>query len=210
MLDVWYDWFFNILQDFTPRKTKHWKLLAPWVKPETSHLIKRVETLGAKKLCGELKKMKLEKAKTELALVLPSDQKEFETSILQHGSFSDVQRYMKSFSSNNYLPSEIFLEGQTARTDVEKAELFNRYFQSFFSSENHKEAKIEVEGEINSLPFTHNGIFKILKNLDVNKAKGPDRVGKHLLKRCASHCHSHYISFLIPSQTRETSLLPGN
>ena len=88
-----------------------------------------------------------------------------------------------SLSSKNYLPTEVFLKDQ--RTDVEKAEHFNRYFQSVVSSENRKEAKLEVEGEINSLHFTHTKIFEIMKYLDVNKAKGPDWFGDLLLNRYA-------------------------
>ena len=102
-------------------------------------LSKRVKTLEPKKSCGDQKKLNLEKANTELALALHSDQKGLGTSLFQHESFSDVQPYIKSISSNNYLPIEVFLKDQTARTDVEKSELFNQYFQSIFSSENHKE-----------------------------------------------------------------------
>ena len=79
-----------------------------------------------------------------------------------------MQRYFKSFLSSNCLPSEVFLEDQTARPDVEKTKLFNRYFKSVFSSKNHKEAKIDVEEEINRLYFTLNEILEIPKNLDVS------------------------------------------
>ena len=50
------------------------------LKPENSHLpYQRVKTVEVKKSYGKLKKLKIEKAKTELAPALQSDQKELET-----------------------------------------------------------------------------------------------------------------------------------
>ena len=115
-------------------------MLAPRVKPKNSLLpYQRVKTVEVKKSGGKLKRLKIEKAITELALALQSDQKEFEPSLFQLESFSDVQRYIKSLPSENYLPTEVFLKDQ--RTDVEKAERFNRYLQSVFSSEKAKRSK---------------------------------------------------------------------
>ena len=76
---------------------------------------------------------------------------------------------------------------KTYTKDEDIAELLNKQFTSAFSTDDGKTP--EIKGEkvlpINKLTFTKNGIVKLLKELDPEKASGPDGVSARLLKECA-------------------------
>ena len=74
MVSAWYEWLFDNLQDFIPRTTKLRRMLAPWVQPKTSHLIKRAKTPQSKQPEHRNAMKKLEQVQTELAIDLRKDQ----------------------------------------------------------------------------------------------------------------------------------------
>ena len=79
-------------------------------------------------------------------------------------------------------------DGDTTYTkDEDIAELLNKQFSSVFSTDDGKTPKIKGEEAppINELRFTKNGIVKLLKELDPEKASGPDGISARLLKECA-------------------------
>ena len=42
---LWYEWLYECFRLYIPQTTKNRKELAPWVKPGTSHLLEKKETL---------------------------------------------------------------------------------------------------------------------------------------------------------------------
>ena len=135
MLDLWYQWFHEILQDFIPLITKHRSELAPWVSYESSQLVVKLNALQQKqqRIPTPTTKHKIEHVQTNFALALQRDQQEHELRLFQDGKFTDRQRYLKSLTKSSSVPAEIFLNHQSATTDVAKAGLFNDYFQSVFT-----------------------------------------------------------------------------
>ena len=111
MLDLWYQWLHEILQDFLPIITKHRFEHAPWVSHGSSHLIKKLNTLQLKqqRKPKTTTKLKIEHAQTNLALALQHDQQEHELRLFQDGKFTDIQRYFKSVTKSSSVPTEIFL-----------------------------------------------------------------------------------------------------
>ena len=135
MLDHWYDWLYEILQDLLPITTKHRSELAPWVGSDSSYLIKKLNTL---QLTNQRKPTpsnegKIENLQTELTLSLQNDQHLHEVMLFENEKFSEIQRYLKSITKSRMIPSENFLDQKIANTDAQKAELFNIYFQSVFT-----------------------------------------------------------------------------
>ena len=122
-------------------------------------------------------KIKIERLQTELTLSLQNNQHLHEMTLFKEGKFSDIQRYLKSITKSNTIPTEIFLNQRTANTNIEKVLLYNEYFQSVFT-QNTYYTKI---GEQNSTLLNHihttDEIENALQLLDVNKAKGPDKIG---------------------------------
>ena len=82
------------------------------------------------------------------------------------------------------MPAKIFLNHRSATTDVSKADLFNDYFQSVFTQMPYrvKTDNKNVVIQLSHVYITTEEIQSSLLQLDVNKAKGPDRIGNALLK----------------------------
>ena len=185
MLDLWYQWLYEILQDFLPIITKHRSELAPCVNRGSSHLIKKLNILQLKpqRKPTPTTKLKIEHVQTNLTLALQHDQQEHELRLLQDGKFTDIQRYFKSVAKSISVPAKIFLNHRSATTDVAKADLFNDYFQSMFTQMPYrvKTENKNVVIQFSRVYFTTDEVQSSLLQL-VNKAKGPDRIGKALLK----------------------------
>ena len=103
--------------------------------------------------------------------------------LFENRKFSKIQRYLKSITKSSTIPSEIFPDQKIANTDAQKFELFNIFFQPVFT-QNANVGKAERQDHVllNSISFTIDEIEDALNELLVNKANGPDKIGKTLLK----------------------------
>ena len=72
------------------------------------------------------------------------DQDEFENKIFHAGTFSEIQKYLKSICRGTQLPSEMYLEDKKATTDKEKTDLFINFFQLIFTTSDYQK-KIDKE-----------------------------------------------------------------
>ena len=108
-----------------------------------------------------------------------------------------MQKYFKSNRKTDTIPGEVYLDDQRATSNVDKANLFNKYFQSVFSHSLYVgENNPSHECKIANLHFTTTEIEKTLEKLDINKAKGPDNLGNILLKKLScSISKSLYLLF---------------
>ena len=86
--------------------------------------------------------------------------------VFKNGRFCEIQKYFKSIRKSTQLPSEMYLEGEKAITDVQKAELFNKFLQSVFTQERHqKRLDPYAVLKIDKLDFTQTEVETALKNL---------------------------------------------
>ena len=149
---------------------------------------------------------------------LQKDQHSYETQLFQKGSFSELQKYLKTPTKANHIPQEVFLDDKIARTDAEKAELFNQYFQSVFTEQTYTAEKRVAHPTplIDIIHFSQAEIKEAMSNLDVHKAKGPDSIGKEVLKNLSeSLCKSLYMLFNLiankchfPNEWKTSELVP--
>ena len=180
LVDQWYNWIYGIIVKHIPRTTQYRKHLAPWVSPTSSNLMKKVETLRRQSKTNTLK---IQQLQTELTLSLSADQCNHETEIFKSGIFSNNQKYLKTIMKTSSIPTEVFLDDKSANTDIEKAELFNQYFQSVFSKNHHDYTLTERQPNLSMIHFSELEIQLVLQSLDESKAKGLDRMGNNLLKK---------------------------
>ena len=115
---------------------------------------------------------------------LQKEQHSYETQFFQKGRFSELQKYLKTLTKENHIPQEVFLDDKIARTDAEKVELFNQYFQSVFTAQTYTAEKRVAHPTplIDSIHFNQAEIKEAISNLDVDKAKVPDCIGNEVLK----------------------------
>ena len=75
-----------------------------------------------------------------------------------------------------------------ANKSHDKANLFNTFFHNQFSTPSKYDININFgEGHYHNFRFEEQAIFDILKNIDANKAPGPDGIAGVILKKCASN-----------------------
>ena len=102
---------------------------------------------------------------------------------------SKIYSYIKSISRQDQLPPQMFHESISAVSDKDKANLFNRYFFSVYSS-NSSSISLETtppppHSSISDLHFCHSDVYVALTKLDPLKAMGIDGIGPKILRHCA-------------------------
>ena len=91
--------------------------------------------------------------------------------------------------------------GQTHTDDGEIAQLLNQQYCSVFSKDNGITPTIHGPkgSDIANINFTRNGIEKLLKNIDSNKACGPDNIPAQFLKECAEEITDAFVQLFSAS-----------
>jgi len=88
------------------------------------------------------------------------------------------------------LVMQMFHNYYQASSDQEKAQLFNTYFYSVFSSNNTTSESVlpSYTGThtLHSVEVNESEVLPILYSLDINKAAGIDNIGPRVLRFCAS------------------------
>ena len=89
------------------------------------------------------------------------------------------------------IPATVFFDSQVAGTDMNKANLFNCYFHSVFSSSSSNSSLSSTDDlpqssrYLNIIEFTETEVFQVLTTLDPNKALGIDNISPRVLWACA-------------------------
>ena len=94
--------------------------------------------------------------------------------------------YVKGSSTSSRIPEHIHHNNIHANKSHNKVNLFNAFFFNQFSKPSKYDIDINFgEGHYNNFRFDEEAIFHILKNIDVNKAPGPDGIASVILKNYA-------------------------
>jgi len=87
----------------------------------------------------------------------------------------------------------MFYHDKQASTDSKKAQLFNDYFYSVFSSSNQMINDFDSipnpgsrAGTLHDIEISHSDVFDILTSLDESKASGIDNISLKIFKYCAA------------------------
>ena len=78
LLKQWYKWIILIIKEYSSRRTKQRCSLAPWVKPRTSSIIKRLNTTRRKQ---PSKFNKICKLQATCKVFLAEDSTDYETKL---------------------------------------------------------------------------------------------------------------------------------
>ena len=163
-------------------KTKHRQNLLPWVKPETSNMIKRLHTAREHKLT------KVAVLERQLFSKLNEDQVVYESKLLETNFFQISIAIWEQWEDHQ-VPPIVRWKIIEATSSTNKAELFNSFFQSTFSQKDMSSFTLsgsKCEREATKFDVSESNIRKILCNLDINKAKGPDGLPPLLFKQTES------------------------
>ena len=106
-----------------------------------------------------------------------------------HSNDSKIYSYLKSLSRSNSLPSTMQHGSVTATTQSDKAELFNQFFHSVFTtSYEHcsQDRSSFPNSSLCSIEISLDDTFTALASLDSSKAMGGDKIPPIILKHSAS------------------------
>ena len=190
LLSDLYSWLYKCIRLNVPRLTKHRMELAPWVSQRTSNLMKRLITQERKLMLRHSlqRERKVNEMRSLLQDCLNEDQSKFELETFADRNFSKIHKYFKSTKKSPEIPRQIEWRGMAASDDLEKANLFNSYFQSVFAPDGSKFVQPHVPNEasdITSIKWDRRVVKNVLSSLKTGKVRGMDEIPNELLKNLA-------------------------
>ena len=139
MANLWYEWLYEILQDFSPIETKHRVTLAPWVENESSHLIKKLNIMqnSYRTKIKPAIKTKVEETQKELTLSLQNDQFIYKKTVPRGQVLGGTEVPEINFKGKGDTIRNRF-RTESNQDDSEKAELSIQYFQTVVSQKDYQ------------------------------------------------------------------------
>ena len=125
--------------------------------------------------------------------------------------------HVKSASKNTRIPETVYLKGRFSSDTKLKADMFNKFFFDQFSEGSNYDIDICFQSDNNfDIDFNTDKVRDILRNLDCNKAQGPDNIHGVILKTCAnSLALPHSILFqliyntgILPAEWKRANIVP--
>ena len=140
MTDECYCWLFSLISKCTKIRTAHRTDLSPWIKPSTSHMMKKLETLRCKENPSP---HKLESLKAKRETMQEQDQADYESRIFQGRDTSRIFKYFKSLRRSKLSP--ILTRNERLETSKEgRAELLCEYFASITETNHEMKTRIHM------------------------------------------------------------------
>ena len=127
--------------------------------------------------------------------------------------------FVKSKTCNRSVPNIISWDDRQAKSSSEQAKLFNEYFHSVFPEpcdNNVSPVRIETETVLSNICISEDTVLKLMKDLDVNKATGPDNLSSTFLKECRNELSNSLCMLLnksfsegvFPSEWKRANVVP--
>ena len=169
------DWLSDL---HVPTRTSHRQTLPRWIQPSTSHELKKLETqkrLLSTRPTSYRKSYvcQLENMVTELC---EQDRIDYQNNLLGSRSTHRIFKHLKHLNKSAIIPLVVELNGRSAETDQQKAELFNEFFNSVFAPKTHF-SKSELNYQTSSLSnfsISVKTISNFISDLDISKSRGPN------------------------------------
>ena len=93
--------------------------------------------------------------------------------------------HVKSTSKSARIPGTISYHGRFRNNPLDQAEMFNDFFADQFSDASDYDVDIDYSNDsVNDIDFSIGRVRRILKDVNVNKAAGPDGIHGKVLKNC--------------------------
>lgn len=194
----------NVMTDNIPSKLTSVRYNLPWLTNELKRQCRKKHRYynRAKKTKKASDWTKFQNLKRELAQAIRQAHIDYVNGILEdsldEGNPRPFWRYIKSQKQDNFGIAPLKHHGEIRSDSKGKAEALSDQFKSVFSKQ-HEGAIPTLPGpafqHINRLQISVDGVTKLLQQLKVNKASGPDDIPCRILKELAIEI-SPVITFL--------------
>ncbi|MEL7079481.1 MAG: reverse transcriptase domain-containing protein, partial [Cyanobacteria bacterium J06582_2] len=182
----------------------------PWITDRIRNLIRRRDKAHKRsKQTGNISKWKKLQAKVTK---LVSTAKENYLKINLENAKTEPKRfwrYIKNIRKEaNHIPA-LKHNARLIETNKGKANVFNEQFSKVFSRKSYSSVplKISMIPKMDCIEISPEGVLKLLKNLDGNKAAGPDEIHPKILKEIANEFTPVLTHFL--RQSLATNSVPS-
>lgn len=185
----------TVMNEYVPCKTTNTKFSLPWINSSIKRLSRKKQRLYKKwkKSQRQEDEMAFKEAKKEVKKQVRKGHWDHVNKLLKEGfdnkDSKPFWRYIKSKRQENVGIAPLKEDGVLHTNAKEKAEILNRQFYSVFTQDNGEE--LPSMGQTNNIPPIREctvrveGILKLLSDINVNKASGPDEIPCRLLKLLA-------------------------
>ena len=125
--------------------------------------------------------------------------------------------HVKSASKNTRTPETIYLMGKSSSDTKVKADMFNKFFFNQFSEGSNYDINTCFQSDNNfDIDFNTDKVRDILRNIDCNKAQGPDNIHGVILKTCANSLawplsilfQLIYNTGILPAEWKRANIVP--
>lgn len=207
------------IQKHIPTKKTGNKTKLPWINNQTKKLIRQKNKFYRKKKQDPKYSSRYKLTKTKLQKEMRNSYWNYIENMIfdiepETNSFANKQpkklySYIKSQKTENTGIAPLRSEGTLHTNPVEKANILNTQFQSAFTSE--ANTNIPDKGTSNypkmePINISREGVYKLIKNINPNKATGPDNIPGKLLKQNIDICTD--ILCIIFNRSLETGQVP--
>ena len=209
----------NIINKFVPLVNIKTEFKSPWFDSECYRKCREKENLH--------KKFKYNKSLNN-ELKFKVCRKEFKNLVKakMRANLCDTNRntltkkfwsHVKSASKNTRIPETIYLRGKSSSDTKVKADMFNRFFFDQFSEGSSYDIDIHFQSDNDfDIDFNTIKIRDILRNIDCNKAQGPDNIHGVILKTCANSLAQPlsilfkliYNTGILPAEWKRANVVP--
>ena len=205
--DINYDWmnwknaFLAAVAEFVPVINTKGRKFLPWMNSTILHLIKKKNTLRTRikrsSSPSDYVKIKYKNLRAKIKHMLRDSRVEYLNKICAN-RYNNPKRFWSFFklkSKVSNIPGKVSVklndsERINADTNIGIANMFNEYFASIFNTDYHSFSENRVQPyndiTIDDITLSEEEIVAVIKNLDTNKAQGPDNIPARLLKETAT------------------------
>ena len=221
--NCWKEWFLTHVKNYIPMKVVTDTNSPPWIDGEVRHLLwKKYAALKRfRQSRTNARKQKLRTLSQSVKYLVRQKHRDYLEKVKD--SFAEnpklFWRYHKSVHRHRVRNRpEIVYNGETAKTAAHKAELFNTYFSSVFTSPRSstnleavtRSPPLRTELQLSDIVISVDEVTDCLKSLDTSKASGPDGIPSRLLKECAGQIAPSLCDIFTHSLRLVDSLQSGN
>ena len=181
------------LEKYIPKRQIKTSRCIPWI----THAIK-LKMKERKQLYDRAKKIQTHKSweayriiRNQVTQEISEAHTNYQTQIFENNTCTVSKRfwkYIKSLRKDHVGVPPLTTDGVTTSKSKDKADILNHQFYSVFTDEDLS----SIPSPTNSFPIMPTislnveGIYRLLNDLDVNKAPGPDKIPNRILKYCAT------------------------
>jgi hypothetical protein len=194
---AWSKWkaaFITAADSFIPKTSLKRSFTPPYITKDLLHAINMKESLRRKAKAKNSPQLweKFRKTRQHVKCWINAKKREYLSGLSQslYNNSKSFWRFFKSKSSKSSIPDVIKIGGLKLFSSEEKADAFNTYFASVFTSDSNSSLPLISPSQsssnfLDSITVSEFEVQSLLSSLSPSKATGPDGIPAYLLKRCS-------------------------